>query len=113
LPFFSPIKGSQPKGSRELTRFLCADRGVKERKEGGSKQHLNKGDAQQGRGSKQHSSSAVSRLDSKEGGDIQAYPRWRHTPSKDHVTKLTGRYTKTLSTETNIIHWSICLLVGN
>jgi len=27
--------------------------------------------------------SAVSRLDNKEGGDIQAYPRWRRTPSKD------------------------------
>jgi len=70
------------------------------------------GDTQQ-EGSKQLSCSAVSRLDSKERGDIQAYPRWRPTPRKDQITKLTGRYTKTLSIVTNIDHWSICLLVGN
>jgi hypothetical protein len=39
-------------------------------------------------GSKQRSRSTVSRLDGKKGGDIQAYPRWRHTPSKDRTTRL-------------------------
>jgi hypothetical protein len=43
---------------------------VKERKEGGSKQHLNKGTPNKEEGSKQLSRSAVSRLDSKEGGDV-------------------------------------------
>jgi hypothetical protein len=43
---------------------------VKERKEGGSKQHLNKGTPKKEEGSKQLSHSAVSRLNSKEGGDI-------------------------------------------
>jgi hypothetical protein len=86
---------------------------VKKRKEGGSKQHLIKGMPNKKEGSKQLSRSAVLRFDSKEGGDIQAYPRWRHTLSKDQVTKLTGRYTKTLSIETNNDHWSISLLVGN
>jgi hypothetical protein len=57
----------------------------------------NQGEAQQGRGSKQLSYSAVSKLDNKEGGDIQAYPRWRHTPSKDQTKRLSGRHTKTLS----------------
>ncbi len=58
--------------------------------------------------------SAVSRLDNKEGGDIKAYPRWRHTPSKDQVTRLSGRCTKTLSIKSNIDLWSIaCWLATN
>jgi len=47
-----------------------------------------KGTPNKEEGSKQRSRSAVSRLDSKKGGDIQAYPRWRHTPSKDRTTRL-------------------------
>jgi hypothetical protein len=61
---------------------------VKERKEGGSRQHQDKGTPNKEEGSKQRSSSAVSRLKGKEGGDIQAYPRWRNTPSKDQATRL-------------------------
>jgi len=61
---------------------------VKEWKEGGSKQHQEKGTPNKEEGSKQHSCSAVSRLDGKKRGDIQAYPRWRHTPSKNRTTRL-------------------------
>jgi hypothetical protein len=43
---------------------------VKERKEGGSRQHQDKGMPNKEEGSKQRSSSAVSRLEGKEGGDI-------------------------------------------
>jgi len=52
---------------------------------------LKKGAPNKEEGSKQLSCSAVSRLDSKEGGDIQAYPRWRHILSKDQVTKLSWK----------------------
>jgi len=49
---------------------------------------LKKGAPNKEEGSKQLSCSAVSRLDSKEGGDFQAYPRWRHTPSEDRTTRF-------------------------
>jgi hypothetical protein len=112
-PFSLPFIGPQPSGIKRFhTLPLCRLRG--EGKEGRRLQaEPNQGGAQQGRGSKQLSRSAVSRLDNKEGGDIQAYPRWRHTPSKDQTTRLIWEAHQDLVYKTNIDLLVNCLLVGN
>jgi len=84
---------------------------VKERKEGGSKQHQDKGTPNKEEGSKERSCSAVSRLDSKKGGDIPKVEA--HTEQgPDNKAYLGGTPRPRLLRQT-VIFMVTCLLVGN
>jgi hypothetical protein len=88
LPYLSPKQGCNLGIKREFTRFLCAYLGVKELRKEAPSSTKTRGMPNKEEGSKQRSRSAVSRLNGKKGRDIQAYPRWRHTLSKDQTTRL-------------------------